>query len=112
MFDNLLRNACHYSTPGSVVRISGGEEGGFHCPQVPQLRADHPPEKLARIFDQFFRLDSSRATRTGGAGLGLAIAKEILTLHGGTITAWSREDQVCFQVTLPQGRTAGGGSSP
>ena len=76
VFDNLLRNACHYSTP---------------------------PEKLARIFDQFFRLDSSRATRTGGAGLGLAIAKEILTLHGGTITAWSREDQVCFQVTLPRG---------
>ena len=60
-------------------------------------------EYLARIFDQFFRLDSSRATRTGGAGLGLAIAKEILTLHGGTITAWSREDQVCFQVTLPRG---------
>ena len=44
-----------------------------------------------------------RQTRTGGAGLGLAIAKEILTLHGGTITAWSREDQVCFQVTLPWG---------
>ena len=33
----------------------------------------------------------------------MAIAKEILTLHGGTITAWSREDQVCFQVTLPRG---------
>ena len=103
MFDNLLRNACHYSTPGSVGRISGGEEGDSIVLRFLNSGRTIPPEKLARIFDQFFRLDSSRATRTGGAGLGLAIAKEILTLHGGTITAWSREDQVCFQVTLPRG---------
>ena len=103
MFDNLLRNACHYSTPGSVVRISGGEEGDSIVLRFLNSGRTIPPEKLARIFDQFFRLDSSRATRTGGAGLGWAIAKEILTLHGGTITAWSREDQVCFQVTLPRG---------
>ena len=103
VFDNLLRNACHYSTPGSVVRISGGEEGDSIVLRFLNSGRTIPPEKLARIFDQFFRLDSSRATRTGGAGLGLAIAKEILTLHGGTITAWSREDQVCFQVTLPRG---------
>lgn len=43
VFDNLLRNACHYSTPGSVVRHLRRGGGGFHCPQVPQLRADHPP---------------------------------------------------------------------
>ena len=103
VFDNLLRNACHYSTPGSVVRISGGEEGDSIVLRFLNSGRTIPPEKLASIFDQFFRLDSSRATRTGGAGLGLAIAKEILTLHGGTITAWSREDQVCFQVTLPRG---------
>ena len=84
VFDNLLRNACHYSTPGTNVQIS------------------IPPEKLERIFDQFFRLDSSRATRTGGAGLGLAIAKEIVELHGGTISARSWDNQVEFQVTLPK----------
>ena len=60
-----------------------------------------PAEKLERIFDQFFRLDSSRATRTGGAGLGLAIAKEILALHGGTIRAASADNRITFTVRLP-----------
>ena len=103
VFDNLLRNACHYSTPGTEVQISGAETDTSIVLSFHNEGRTIPPEKLERIFDQFFRLDSSRATRTGGAGLGLAIAKEILTLHGGTITAWSREDQVCFQVTLPRG---------
>ena len=103
VFDNLLRNACHYSTPGTNVQISGAETDTSIVLSFHNEGRTIPPEKLERIFDQFFRLDSSRATRTGGAGLGLAIAKEILTLHGGTITAWSREDQVCFQVTLPRG---------
>ena len=60
-----------------------------------------PQEKLDRIFEQFFRLDSSRATRTGGAGLGLAIAKEIVELHGGTIRADSTEDRITFTICLP-----------
>ena len=102
VFDNLLRNACHYSTPGSVVRISGGEEGDSIVLRFLNSGRTIPPEKLARIFDQFFRLDSSRATRTGGAGLGLAIAKEIVELHGGTISARSWDNQVLFQVTLPK----------
>ena len=60
------------------------------------------PEKLERIFERFFRLDSSRATRTGGAGLGLAIAKEIVELHGGAISARSGEGVTTFTVSLPK----------
>ena len=60
-----------------------------------------PPEKLSRIFEQFFRLDSSRSSITGGAGLGLAIAKEIVELHGGRIRAESAEENICFTVELP-----------
>ena len=61
-----------------------------------------PPEKLGRIFEQFFRLDSSRATRTGGAGLGLAIAREIVELHGGAISAQSAGGVTTFTVSLPK----------
>ena len=60
-----------------------------------------PEEKLERIFEQFFRLDASRASRTGGAGLGLAIAKEIVELHGGAISAKSEAGVTTFTVVLP-----------
>ena len=102
VFDNLLRNACHYSTPGTEVQISGTETDSSIVLSFHNEGRTIPPEKLERIFDQFFRLDSSRATRTGGAGLGLAIAKEIVELHGGTISARSWDNQVLFQVTLPK----------
>ena len=64
-----------------------------------------PEEKLERLFEQFYRLDSARATRSGGAGLGLAIAKEIVELHGGRIRAESRDEIIRFTVVLPKGFT-------
>ena len=60
-----------------------------------------PEEKLERIFEQFYRLDDARSTKSGGAGLGLAIAKQIVELHGGTIKAQSKEERTVFCVTLP-----------
>lgn len=63
--------------------------------------AEIPEEKLERIFEQFYRLDAARSTSSGGAGLGLAIARRIVTLHGGTITAQSADGRVTFVVTLP-----------
>ena len=60
-----------------------------------------PRDKLSHIFDQFFRLDSSRSSSTGGAGLGLAISKEIVELHGGTIAVASENETILFTVTLP-----------
>lgn len=101
VFDNLLRNACHYSTAGTEVRIAArqGEEGLTLT--FTNTGATIPPEKLSRIFEQFFRLDSSRASGTGGAGLGLAIAREIVQLHGGTISAQSESGVTTFTVCLP-----------
>ena len=101
VFDNLLRNAFHYSFPGSTVRITGQQEADTVVLTFTNEGRTIPAEKLERIFDQFCRLDSSRATRTGGAGLGLAIAKEILALHGGTIRAASADNRITFTVRLP-----------
>ena len=60
-----------------------------------------PKEKLEKIFEKFYRLDSSRNTKTGGSGLGLAIAKEIVELHQGKIIAKSEQKETTFMVTLP-----------
>ena len=60
-----------------------------------------PADKLSAIFEKFYRLDSARSTRTGGAGLGLAIAKEIVELHGGEIRVTSDEKATRFFVILP-----------
>ena len=59
-----------------------------------------PPEKLENIFKPFYRADESRSG-TEGAGLGLAIASEIITTHGGTISARSQDGQTVFTVMLP-----------
>ena len=101
VFDNLLSNAFHYGYPGSTILVEGSrEEGAVHL-TFSNAGPTIPPEKLSRMFERFFRLDTSRGTRTGNAGLGLAIAKEIVEAHGGTITAESAREQIRFLLTLP-----------
>lgn len=60
-----------------------------------------PKEKLERMFEQFYRLDAPRSTSSGGAGLGLAIAKQIIELHNGAIMASSENEMTEFKVILP-----------
>lgn len=103
VFDNLLRNASYYSMPDSTVEIIGRLAAGEIVLTFSNAGKTIPQEQLDRIFEQFFRLDSSRATRTGGAGLGLAIAKEIVELHGGTIRADSARERIVFTIRLPVG---------
>ena len=101
VFDNLLKNAVIYSFEGTDIDItaSGNAEN------VVIIFSNHgdtiPEAKLERIFEQFYRLDVSRSTQSGGAGLGLAIAKQIVELHNGTITAISENETTTFIVTLP-----------
>lgn len=101
VFDNLLRNAVSYSYVDTAVHIALKEEEPYLTVTVENAGHTIIPEKLERIFDQFFRLDAARGTGSGGAGLGLAIAKEIVELHKGTITAQSENDRIVFTVRLP-----------
>lgn len=101
VFDNLLRNAALYSYEGSTIKIRAKQSGNLVGIQVENAGATIPEEKLGRIFEQFYRLDSARQSKNGGAGLGLAIAKEIVRLHGGSIRAESRQERTVFTVELP-----------
>ncbi len=101
VFDNLLRNAVNYSSPGSTIQISAWKHDGFVTLTFINQGKTIPQEKLNRIFDQFFRLDAARGSNTGGAGLGLAIAKQIVELHSGTIAAQSSNNYVTFTISLP-----------
>ena len=87
------------------IRVSGEETRGLITLRFENSGPTIPREKLDRIFEQFFRLDSSRSSASGGAGLGLAIAKEIVRLHGGSICAASEDNRIVFTVTLPRSQT-------
>ncbi len=101
VFDNLLRNAVNYSFRGTVIEIEVERERDEVTVVFTNSGSTIPAESLERIFEQFFRLDAARSSRGGGAGLGLAIAREIVQLHGGDITAVSRDEMTSFLLTIP-----------
>lgn len=110
VFDNLLRNAVNYSYPDTEICITVvKEEKGLRITFLNHGNTI-PKDKLNRLFEQFFRLDSSRASGSGGAGLGLAIAKEIVEQHKGSIHAYSQNCEVVFEIFFPEGESGVGKS--
>ena len=99
VFDNLLRNAVNYSYDGTEITIEAEQSEDGVTLKFSNRGGTIPREKLERIFEQFYRLDTGRGS--SGAGLGLAIAKQIITLHKGTITAESGGGVTAFTVVLP-----------
>lgn len=99
VFENLLRNAVTYSFQGTEICILAECRENSLMIRFENHGNTIPEEKLERIFEQFYRLDAGRSA--GGAGLGLAIARQIITLHGGTITARSEDELTTFLITLP-----------
>ncbi len=101
VFDNILRNAMAHCDENTVIQISARRKRD----DVEIVFTDHgdkiPGDMLQTIFEKFYRVDDARASNTGGAGLGLAIAKEIVELHHGTIQARSDDRRTQFIVTLP-----------
>lgn len=101
VFNNLLKNAISYSYPNTTIKVRAGRREADIIICFMNQGKNIPAEKLNAIFEKFYRMDEARSTNTGGAGLGLAIAKEIITLHGGSITANSQDETTTFCVTLP-----------
>lgn len=102
VFDNILRNAIAYCEPNSEISIRARRKKRDIVIVFANKGGNIPQEQLEMIFEKFYRVDHSRSTKTGGAGLGLAIAKEIVSLHRGTIRAESDEEETRFIVTLPR----------
>ena len=101
VFDNILRNAVAYCYPESKIQIKARKKNDDIEIIFSNEGNKIPGAMLQTIFEKFYRLDDSRSSETGGAGLGLAIAKEIVELHGGRIMAKSDDERTRFIVTLP-----------
>ncbi|MEC3468850.1 HAMP domain-containing sensor histidine kinase [Bacillus sp. BR_7] len=100
VFNNILKNATAYSKDDSVIDITANLSEDV-VSIVFENDGNIPKDKLATIFEKFYRLDDARSSDTGGAGLGLAIAKEIIVQHGGQIYAESNDNSTIFTVELP-----------
>lgn len=101
VFNNILKNAIYYSYPDTEIIIIGKKLYENIVITFQNQGKTIPQQKLTSIFDKFFRLDDARTSNTGGAGLGLAIAKDIVELHGGSIAAESQNETIIFRVVLP-----------
>jgi two-component system sensor histidine kinase BaeS len=100
---NLVTNALRATPSGGVVTIRGDADPDGERVRISVEDTGHgiAAEDLDRVFDRLWRADASRTRGTGGSGLGLAIAREIVTAHGGTITATSTPGKLtAFTITL------------
>jgi two-component system, OmpR family, phosphate regulon sensor histidine kinase PhoR len=102
---NLIENAVNYSNPAGRIELRARADGerlllsvGDHGPGIPE-------GDLGRVFERFYRVDSSRTRDPGGTGLGLSIARHLVELHGGRVTVANRpEGGAVFTISLPHTR--------
>lgn len=101
VFENLLRNAIAYSYSDTEIAIEAHRENNNIIITFKNEGHQIPEQKLKAIFEKFYRVDNARSSQTGGSGLGLSIAKQIVELHGGKIEAASDRYYTTFTVSLP-----------
>ena len=100
---NLVVNAVRYALPGSTVLLSGKPQAQGICIEVENQGDTIPQEQLDRLFDRFYRGDKSRSEFTESNGLGLAIVRAIMLVHGGSAeVACSAEGVIRFSLYFPQ----------
>ena len=100
---NLLANATRHSPGGEPVAVNARADGGRVIIEVCDRGPGIPPEQANRVFERFYRSDSARAASDGGAGLGLAIARWIVDLHGGAIKPETNQPRGCRMVVVLPG---------
>ena len=103
IFRNLLSNAVRHTPAGGAITVSAEMAQDSVTVTVSDTGAGIDPAHLPHVFDRFYRADESRARATGGAGLGLAIVRQLVTAHGGKVKADSggAGQGARFIVTLP-----------
>lgn len=107
VLDNLLDNALRFAPDGSAIRIGLERAGDQVRCSVHDDGPGIPPEHLPFIFERFYRVDAARSRASGGAGLGLAIARALVAAQGGRISAESAEGQgTTITFSLPLARIA------
>ena len=98
----LMDNAAKYTPRGGSVRVGLTTRDGFAAASVADTGIGIDPEDKPRIFDRFWRADRARSREQGGAGLGLSIAKWIVDMHGGSISAESEPGKgSVFTIQVP-----------
>jgi signal transduction histidine kinase len=101
---NLVSNALRHTPAGGQISLAAGQRGDNALLTVQDNGVGIAPDKLRRIFSRFYRGDESRQTHEGESGLGLAIAKSLVELHGGIITVASTLGEgTTFTIALPAG---------
>ena len=100
---NLLDNAIEYSPPAARIRVRVYRQDQQEILEVVEQGPGIPPEHQARIFDRFYRIDAGRTRTTGGFGLGLAIARWAVEVHGGQVgVAASGPQGSVLRILLPE----------
>jgi len=105
LFSNLISNAVNYSPDGGEIVVSLAPSGNFVEVCVSDTGVGIEPEEIPKIFDKFYRIKDQRTRHVRGSGLGLALVKEIVESHCGTLEVKSRPGLgTTFRVLLPTGR--------
>lgn len=102
LFENLFSNALRYGREGKRLEITVGRQGEKALAEVTNYGPPIAPEDLPYIFERFYRAEKARTGE--GAGLGLAIARQIALLHGGELSVESSPGKTSFILTLPLGQ--------
>lgn len=101
-FGNLIKNAINYSYNNTKIEILVNDKKE-HIELIFKNKGEKIPDyKLDKLFEKFYRADSSRDSKTGGAGLGLSITKDIINLHNGNITVKNDDEYIIFSIILPK----------